>query len=424
MAAAKRSNKAKKPVTKVTDARVRKGKVKPSDLKDLKKLGHIASLLEPLHAIGAARDKAGNRSLHMDQYCLLVLMWIFNPVIDSMRGMQQASELDVVRKRLGVGRASLGSLSESVTVFDPEPLAAIAAELGDKLPDRTPEKFHHVNKKITAVDGSVFKVLAQVGQLAWVPTGGGKSSCGYRLHAQFEVFKGIPNRIDLTGSKPKGDADERVVLEKTVEPDRCYLVDRGYQKYTLWNVINAKDSQYVCRLFDSAKWEVKSENELSDEAKAKNIVSDQIVRFGTENSRTPPPDHVTRVVVVKVKPHDSRKAKNAQCGPSSDGYLRIVTNNLEVPAEIIAALYELRWTIELYFRIIKQLLGCRHLLSHNPAGATIQMYMAIIACIMIMAISGKQPTKRTFEMITFYFLGWASLDELEAHIKKLQPSAD
>lgn len=360
----------------------------------------------------------------MDEYCLLVLMWIFNPVIDSMRGMQQASELDVVRKRLGVGRASLGSLSESVTVFDPEPLAKIAAEPGDKLPDRTPEKFKNINKKITAVDGSVFKILAQVGQLAWIPTGGGKSSCGYRLHAQFEVFKGIPNRIDVTGSKPKGDADERVVLEKTVEPDRCYLVDRGYQKYTLWNVIDAKDSQYVCRLFDSAKWEVESENELSQEAKAKNIVSDQIVRFGTENSRTTPPDHVTRVVVVKVTPHDSRKAKNAQSGPSSDGYLRIVTNNLEVPAEIIAALYELRWTIENYFRIIKQLLGCRHLLSHNPAGATIQMYMAIIACIMIMAISGKQPTKRTFEMITFYFLGWASLEELEAHIKKLQPSED
>jgi hypothetical protein len=424
MAAAKRSDKAKTPVTRVSDARVRKGKIKPSDLKDLKKLGHIAGLLEPLHEIGAARDKAGNRSLHMDEYCLLVLMWIFNPVIDSMRGMQQASELDVVRKRLGVGRASLGSLSESVTVFDPEPLAQIAAELGDKLPDQTPEKFKNINKKITAVDGSVFKILAQVGRLAWVPSGGGKSSCGYRLHAQFEVFKGIPNRIDLTGSKPKGDADERVVLEKSVEPDRCYLIDRGYQKYTLWNVINAKDSQYVCRLFDSAKWEVESENELSDEAKSKNIVSDQIVRFGTENSRTTPPDHVTRVVVVKVKPHDSRKAKNAQCGPSSDGYLRIVTNNLEVPAEIIAALYELRWTIELYFRIIKQLLGCRHLLSHNPAGATIQMYMAIIACIMIMSISGKQPTKRTYEMITFYFLGWASLDELEAHIKKLQPSND
>jgi Transposase DDE domain len=422
--AERKSPKKPEPPLKIQSAKVRKGKIKPSDLKDLRHVGQLASLLEPLHEIGTGRDKAGNRSLHMDEYCLLVLMWMFNPVIDSLRGMQQASELDVVRKRLGVGRASLGSLSESVTVFDPEPLAKIAQELGDRLPTRTPEQFQSIDKKITAVDGSVFKILAQVGKLAWVPTGDGKSSCGYRLHAQFEVFKGIPSRIDVTGSNPKGDADERVVLEKTVEPERCYLVDRGYQKYTLWNVINQKDSQYVCRLFDSAKWEVVSENELSPIAVSKNIVSDQIVRFGTQNSSTPAPDHVTRVVMVKVKPHDSRKAKDGQSGPSSDGYLRIVTNNLEVPAEIIAALYELRWTIELYFRIIKQLLGCRHLLSHNPAGATIQMYMAIVACIMILAMTGKQPTKRTYEMVSFYFLGWASLEELETHLAKLQPKVD
>lgn len=383
----------------------------------------MAKILESLHEIGTQRDRASNRSLHMDHYCLLVLMWLYNPVIDSLRGMQQASELAKVRKRLGVGRASLGSLSESVTVFDPEPLARIAEELSDKLPDRTPQKFDAIDKKITAVDGSVFQILAQVGQLAWIPKGGGKSSCGYRLHAQFEVFRGAPNRIDLTASNPKGDADERVVLEKSVEPDRCYLIDRGYQKYTLWNAIDGKGSQYVCRLFDSAKWNVVSTNELSEEAISKNILSDQVVRFGTANSRTAPPDHCTRVVVVKVTPHDSRRAKNAQCGPSSDGYLRIVTNNLEVPAEIIASLYELRWTIELYFRIIKQLLGCRHLLSNKPEGATIQMYLAIIACIMILSLTGKMPTKRTYEMISFYFLGWASLEELEAHIKKLQPKA-
>jgi hypothetical protein len=410
-----------KPI-KPRGRRARRGKIKSSDLKHLRELAHVASLLEPLHQMGTARDTAGNRQLHMDHYCLMVLMWMFNPVIDSLRGMQQASELDVVRKRLGVRRASLGSLSESVTIFDPEPLAQIAQELADKIPERTPEGFQAIDKRVTVVDGSVFKVFAQIGQLAWIPTGEGKASCGYRLHAQFEVFKGVPNRIDLTGSNPKGDADERVVLEKTVEPDRCYLIDRGYQKYMLWNVINQKGSQYVCRLFDSAKWDVVQENELTAEDLSKNILSDQIVRFGTENSRTAPPDHVTRVVVVRVKPHDSRKAKNGQGGPSSDGYLRIVTNNLEVPAWLIAALYELRWTIELYFRIIKQLLGCRHLLSHNPAGATIQMYMAIIACIMILSMTGKMPTKRTFEMICFYFLGWASLEELEGHLQKLSPA--
>ena len=395
-------------------------KIKESDLTGLSDLRAIAKLLKPLHEVGTERDKAGNRDLHMDQYCLLVLMWLYNPVIDSLRGLQQASDLKKVQKRLGVGRASMGSLSESVTIFDPEPLAGLAEELSNKLPDRTPEKFDVIDKKVTAVDGSVFRLLSQIAALAWLPTGGGKSSCGYRLHAQFEVFKGVASRIDVTGSKPKGKADERRVLENTVEPGRCYLIDRGYAKYVLWNAIKEIDSEYVCRLGDQTPYEVVSENELTDADRAVNIVSDQIVQFGTANSRTTPPDHTTRLVIVKVKPHDSRSSKNGASGPNSDGYLRIVTNNLEVPAEIIAALYELRWTIELYFRIIKQLLGCRHLLSTKPEGVTIQIYLAIIACIMILAMTGKMPTKRTYEMICFYLLGWAELEELETHIEKLQ----
>lgn len=400
--------------------RPQKEKVKPSDLRGLKDLRALAKLLQPLHEIGTERDKAGNRNLHMDEYCLLVMMWFYSPAIDSLRGLQQATEFDKVRKRLGVGRASLGSLSESVSVFDPEPLAEIAKELADKIPDRMPDKFRSVNKKVTAVDGSVFRILAQVGRLAWLPKGEGKHSCGYRLHAQFEVFRGTPSRIDLTGANPQGEADERAVLEKSVESGRCYLIDRGYEKYALWNAINRASSDYVCRLKDKAVYNVVGENELSQEAIQQEVVSDQVVSFGTTNSRTAPPDHTTRLVIVKIKPHDSRKKKNAQSGPNSDGFLRIVTNNLEVPAEIIASLYELRWTIELYFRLIKQMLGCRHLLSFDPNGAEIQMYMAIIACILILSLTGKMPTKRTYEAICFYMQGWASEEELLAHIKKLQ----
>lgn len=313
-------------------------------LEGLKDLRAIAKLLEPLHQIGTSRDKAGNRDLHMDQYCLLVLMWLYNPVIDSLRGLQQASDLKKVQKRLGVGRASLGSLSESVTIFDPQPLAELAEELSHKLPDRTPENFACVDKKITAVDGSVFRVLTQVAELAWLPTGDGKSSCGHRLHAQFEVFKGTTHRIDVTGANPKAEADERRVLERTVEPGRCFLIDRGYAKYVLWNTIHAIGSEYVCRLGDKTPYEVVRDNELTDADRAASILSDQIVQFGTANSRTTPPDHTTRLVIVKVKPHDSRRSKNGVSGPSSDGYLRIVTNNLEVPAESLEQFYSAPFT--------------------------------------------------------------------------------
>jgi len=56
----------------------------------------------------------------MDQYCALVLLYLFNPVVTSLRAMQQVSELKKVQKILGCKRASLGSLSESVQVFDPD----------------------------------------------------------------------------------------------------------------------------------------------------------------------------------------------------------------------------------------------------------------------------------------------------------------
>lgn len=74
--------------------------------------------------------------------------------------------------------------------------------------------------------------------------------------------------------------------------------------------------------------------------------------------------------------------------------------------------------------MFKHLLGCRHLLSTKQSGVEIQVYCAIITCLLILLHAGRTPTKRTFEMICFYMMGWASLEELEGHIKKLNPVAN
>ena len=65
-------------------------------------------------------------------------------------------------------------------------------------------------------------------------------------------------------------------------------------------------------------------------------------------------------------------------------------------------------------------LGCKHLLSTDPNGLTIQVYLGIIASLLISVWTGKKPTKRTLEMLQFYFCGMASEEELQEHIEKLQ----
>ena len=137
------------------------------------------------------------------------------------------------------------------------------------------------------------------------------------------------------------------------------------------------------------------------------------------------PDHQIRIIEVQATPHTSRgKYKGGSTGHSSDGKMRIATNLLEVPAELISKLYRLRWLIELFFRMIKSMLHCSHLLSTKQNGVEIQAYMAIIACLLILIYTGRTPTKRTFEMICLYLQGWAELDELETHIAKLKAKPD
>ena len=91
----------------------------------------------------------------------------------------------------------------------------------------------------------------------------------------------------------------------------------------------------------------------------------------------------------------------------------------EQPAEIVALLYRYRYTIELFFRFFKHVLGCSHLLSDDRRGIEIQTYCAIIACMLISLCTGRKPTLRTYEMICYYLMGWATEDEFLAHLTKL-----
>src|SRR5262249_61328238 len=107
-------------------------------------------------------------------------------------------------------------------------------------------------------------------------------------------------------------------------------------------------------------------------------------------------------------------------GSAGVGVLGLFTTVPTPPAEFIALLYHYRWTIEIFFRFFKQILGCRHLLSHSPEGIEIQTYCAIIACMLLSLWTAKKPTLRTCEMVCWYLMGVAELDEMLAHIEKLK----
>jgi hypothetical protein len=396
--------------------------IRDKDIQGLKYFDKLVPLLDRLHDVGCQRDKAGNRQLHFDQYCLLMLLAMFNPIARSMRALQQASELRKVQRKLGCLRFSLGSLSEATEVFDPDKLQEIIVEMGKELqPVARDPRLKDVQHVVTLVDGTLLKGLPVLMQAALEDSRASKTRGKSRWHTQFDLERWVPVRIDVTEGVGKGESDERAVLARALEKGRCYVDDRGYAKFTLFNEIARADSSYVCRLRDNSSYNVIEQRTLCPEDTEAAVVLDALVELGETSKAEARPDHPIRLVAVKTTPHPKRgKTGGGSAGPASSDLLLIATNLLDLPAWIIALLYRYRWSIEIFFRFLKHVLGCRHLFSHDEAGIQIQAYCAIIACMLISLWTGRKPTQRTYEMICYYFLGLAEEDELLTHLAKLQ----
>lgn len=250
------------------------------DVTGLKYFRRLLPLFERLHKVGCARDKAGNRQLHMDQYCALVLLFLFNPCLRSLRALQQASELKNVQKKLGCLRASLGSLSEATDVFDPERLHEIIGELAAQTKPVRDVAGKEVKHLLTAVDGSVVQTLSTIAEAAYLKDRNGQSKSAWRLHTHFDIDRGVPTCIDVTSGKNGGKTDEKNVLRSNLQPDHCYVMDRWYAQFTLFNEINAIQSSYVCRVRDNSRYEVRESYSLSEKAQQAEVLSDEIVELG------------------------------------------------------------------------------------------------------------------------------------------------
>jgi hypothetical protein len=385
--------------------------IESQEIQGLKLFKGLSKMLEGLHEAGCARDRAGNRVLHMDQYMLLLLLYMFNPICVSLRSLQQASELRNVQKALGVPRTSLGSLSEATGVFDSELLIEIIGDLvGQLKPIPHDARLDELGAILTAVDGTILPALPKMVWALWKD----EEHRGVKAHVQFEILKGVPVAAVIT----EGIGNEKTILAANLQPGRFYVIDRGYAMYKLFQDMITAGSSFVGRLRDNAVYRILRENALTAADVEAGVIRDRVVQLGSEGKSEDLKQPV-RIVEVKCEPH--RKRSHAgRGGPEQSETLLLVTDRLDLPAEVIGLIFRHRWTVEIFFRFFKHVLGCRHLLSTKQEGVKLQTYAAIIACLLIALWTGRKPTLRTYEMICYYLMGWAQEDELLAHIAKLQ----
>lgn len=329
------------------------------------------------------------RQLGYAPYLSLFLFGLFNPVVESMRGLCSISKLPRVQQEVCRSKVSLGSFSEAQAVIDPDLLEQVFQDIARQIQtsgDRDP-RLEQLN--LVLQDGSLWPALPR---MAWAEYGVGPKgeAKGVRLHLRFNLVEDKPLKAKIT----RGKDCERQALREMCQPGQTNVGDRYYGgDYHYWRDIHQAGGFFVFRIRDHAIIHVEEELPVSPADRQAGIVRHCWARLGA-NSRS------MRVRIVEVR--------------TSEQHLLLVTNLAleKAPADLISLIYRKRWAIELFFRWIKCILGCRHFMAESPRGAAIQLYLALIASLLCQFYTGRRPNKRIMELIHFYHLGWATTEDL------------
>lgn len=328
-------------------------------------------------------------------YLSLYLFGLLNPVTRTVRGLCAASHLERVQQEVCGRRVPRATFSDAQHALDPALLEKVFAELSARLPPQAADPRLGAWQWL-ARDGSLFAALPR---MSWALYGGGKSSAknnAVRLHLSFHVHEDKP----VAAAVRPGRGCERAVWEEQLEKGAAYIADRYFgENYSLFGRLEDKGCAYVIRLRQAAVIHAEEELPVSEADRAAGVTRQAWARLGARTRST-------RLRVVWV------------AGPQET--LLLVTNlDAEtLPGELVSQLYRQRWRIELFFRWIKCLLGCGHWLAESRRGATIQIYLALIASLLLQLYTGRRPNKRMMELIRFYLLGWASGAELQAGLQR------
>lgn len=199
---------------------------------------------------------------------------------------------------------------------------------------------------------------------------GAKAHIIYDPHADRPVYFAVTpaNVNDITAAKAM-----------PIEPGATYVYDLGYYDYGWWAGLDDAGCRFVTRLKNNTPFTAVHENRVP---KNSNIISDRIGHLPTRlaRSRNNPIQVPVREITVTI---DTGKV------------LRIVTNDLDAPAEEIAELYKQRWQIELFFRWVKQTLRIKHFIGITENAVRIQIAIALIAFLILRMAQAAQKSVRS-----------------------------
>jgi len=364
----------------------------------------------------------GNAKLRADQLVLGLLLSFFDPMARSLRLIQGCGDFG---GQLGLARLSRSTTSDALAAFDPELLRPLIDDLLARCPglakaDADPT-LAGITREIIAADGTYLTTIADVASWALRHTkSDGRAQAQVRANVQLDVDTWAPRVVTVSGDDGES---EPAAFAKDLLSGVLYVVDRNFVAgqspvpapvdFAFVAAVLAKGNDLVQRIkSNQPSARVVRGGPLTAEDLAAGVTADELVEL---TGRDAPAGTFRRVTIVTTDRNGN---------PETIRLLTNLTDPAAVAARVIGEIYRKRWQIELFFKWLKCFARMGHLLSTSRRGITVQLYVAVIAVLLMHVQSGRRVSIYALAALSRVASGVLTLEQAMTEIRRAQHERD
>lgn len=224
-----------------------------------------------------------------------------------------------------------------------------------------------INKQIEIFDSTTISLFKDILKCVGRNPENGRKKGGIKVHTVINADETVPKMVWFT----EATKSDHILLKKLkLDANTIYVFDKGYNNYKAFKLFSDNQTGFVTRIKDNAVYETIESFEIAEEIHS-GVLEDQIIEVTVKEGTVG-----SKLKLRKIKFYDRVLKREFE----------FLTNLFEMRPDLVAAIYKLRWQIELLFKQLKQNFPLKYFLGDNENAIQIQIYCALIANLLMTVV--------------------------------------
>lgn len=239
-----------------------------------------------------------------------------------------------------------------------------------------------INKQIEIFDSTTISLFQDIMKCVGRKPKDGKRKGGIKVHTIINVDEVVPKMIWITNAS----TNDHVLLKKLrFDSNTIYVFDKGYNDYKAFKMLDENKTCFVTRIRDNAVYQTLENQEIGSNIHS-GVLEDTIIELSVKD------EEKSKLKLRKVRFYDRVLKREFE----------FICNLFDMRPDLIAAIYKIRWQIELLFKQLKKNFPLKYFLGDNENAIKIQVYCVLIANLLMAVVQKQLKRKWSFSNLVSF----------------------